>query len=78
MKTLLRAWLGEYRRIACDPGAGVLLILVGAVLLYAVIYPYPYRQEVLLDVPVAVVDLDRTAVSRRLIQSIDATQTGLR
>ena len=76
MKTLLRAWFGEYRRIACDPGAGVLLILIGAALLYALIYPYPYRQEVLLDVPVAVVDLDRTAASRRLIQAIDATQTG--
>ncbi len=76
MKTLLRAWFGEYRRIVGDPGAGVLLILIGAVLLYAVIYPYPYRQEVLLDVPVAVVDLDRTAVSRSLVQAIDATQTG--
>ena len=76
MKTLFRAWFGEYRRIIRDPGAGVLLILIGAVLLYAVIYPYPYRQEVLLDVPVAVVDLDRTDVSRRLVQAIDATQNG--
>jgi ABC-2 type transport system permease protein len=74
MTTFARAWLGEYRKIIGD--AGAVLILVGAVLLYALIYPFPYRQEVLFDVPVAVVDLDRTPLSRQLTRAIDATQTG--
>lgn len=73
MKTLLKAWIREYRRILADWGA--LMVLVGAVLLYSVAYPFPYGHEVLVDVPVAVVDLDRTALSRELTRMIDATQT---
>jgi ABC-2 type transport system permease protein len=72
MKTFSWTWLNEYRRIGNDTGA--LLILVGAVIFYALVYPFPYRQEVLTDVPVAVVDLDHTALSRQLARSVDATQ----
>ena len=41
-------WLAEYRRIFLDPGA--VLILVGALVLYAFFYPIPYRAQVLKDV----------------------------
>ena len=73
MKTLLRSWLGEYRIIFADWGA--ILILIGAVLLYCVVYPFPYRNEVLVDVPLAVVDLDRSSLSRQLTRMIDTAQT---
>ncbi len=66
----LRVCAAEFRRIASDPGA--LLILVGAVVLYAFFYPLPYVPEVLKEVPTVVVDLDGTSLSRRLARMADA------
>ncbi|MCM2256581.1 MAG: ABC transporter permease [Vicinamibacteria bacterium] len=60
----------EARRVFHDPGA--LLILAGAVALYSFFYPIPYRAQVLREVPVAVVDHDRSALSRQLIRMADA------
>jgi ABC-2 type transport system permease protein len=70
MKTLVRAFVGEYERIFRDWGA--LLILVVALVLYAFFYPIPYMPEVLKEVPVAVVDLDRSELSRHLARMLDA------
>ena len=61
--------LDEWRRIFLDPGAA--LILVGALALYAVFYPIPYRANVLERVPVVVVDEDQSDLSRRLIRMVD-------
>lgn len=61
----------EYRNIFCD--AGVLLIAVGAIFIYSTAYSLAYKNEVLRDVPVAVVDNSRTPSSRQLIRSFDAT-----
>lgn len=69
---LLRVWIAEYRRIFSD--FGVLLIFFGAIGLYSVFYPMPYRNEIVTDVPVAVVDHDRSDLSRKMIQMSDATQ----
>jgi ABC-2 type transport system permease protein len=55
-----------------DPGA--LLILVGGVLIYAFFYPIPYLPEILKKVPVAVVDLDRSPLSRRLVRMAEADE----
>lgn len=52
----------------------VRMILVGALAIYALIYPFPYTSEVMQDVPVVVVDHDNSALSRDLARRIDATQ----
>lgn len=70
MRTVFRAFLGEVRGTLRDPGA--LIVLVGAISLYAFFYPTPYRREVLKEVPVAVVDLDQTPLSRQLARMADA------
>jgi ABC-2 type transport system permease protein len=70
VKVLFRAFRDEVRGALHDPGA--LLVLVGAITLYAFFYPTPYRREVLKEVPVAVVDLDRTPLSRQLVRMADA------
>ncbi len=61
----------EYRHIFHD--GGVLLIVVGAILIYATAYSLAYRNEVLREVPVAVVDRSQTPSSRQLVRSLDAT-----
>jgi ABC-2 type transport system permease protein len=70
VKAFARALVGEYRRVFTDWGA--LLILVVALVLYAFFYPIPYTPEVLKEVPVALVDLDQSEMSRRLIRMLDA------
>ena len=70
MRALWREAVAEARRVARDPGA--LLVLAGAVVLYSVFYPIPYLPQVLREVPVAVVDLDRTPLSRQLVRMADA------
>ena len=72
MKRVFAVWWREYRSILADPGA--LLIFFGAVVFYSIVYPIPYGPEVLKEVPLAVVDLDRSALSRKLIRMVDANE----
>ncbi len=72
MKAILREAAGEARRLRRDVGA--LLVLVGAMFLYAVLYPVPYRHEVLDEVPIAIVDLDGSDMGRDLARMADAHQ----
>lgn len=50
---------------------GILLVAVLAILIYGVIYSYSYSPEILLEVPIAVVDLDKSASSREFIQTLE-------
>ena len=51
----------------------VLLVLVGGVFFYGLLYNYMYAPNVVHGVPIAVVDHSHTALSRRYIRLIDAT-----
>jgi ABC-2 type transport system permease protein len=64
-----RAFADELRAVRGDRGA--LLVLVGAVLIYALFYPLPYLPEVLKEVPAVVVDADHSALSRQLVRMLD-------
>jgi ABC-2 type transport system permease protein len=70
VKAVLRHARAEAQRVFRDPGA--LLVLVGAIFLYSFFYPIPYLPQVLREVPVAVVDQDRTPLSRQLVRMADA------
>ena len=67
---LLSAWLHALTTVVRDKG--VLLLLVGAPVLYGFFYPWFYADEVLTRVPVAVVDLDHTSLSRQITRFADA------
>lgn len=64
------AFGAEWRRVLSD--RSVLGLFVIAPLLYGIYYPQPYLGQLLRDVPIAVVDHDRTSLSRRFIQTLDA------
>ena len=72
MRRIAAAFRIEAKEMLADSGA--LLILVGAVVVYAFFYPTPYLNEVLKKVPVVVVDLDRSALSRQLARMADASE----
>lgn len=63
---------GEIHRVLRDSGALGLLVLAPVV--YAVLYPQPYLGQLIRKVPVAVVDADRTDISRRLLMELDADE----
>lgn len=52
---------------------GALLILVGAIVIYATLYAFAYKPEVLRDVPIAVVDQSKSTSSREMMRIMDAT-----
>ena len=51
----------------------VLLTIFGGVLCYAVLYPQPYLNDRTAELPLAVIDRDRSASSRQLLRWIDAS-----
>ncbi|WP_430936911.1 ABC transporter permease [Saccharicrinis sp. 156] len=65
-------FLKELKAIFTDSGA--VLILVGALLIYPVVYSFGYFNEVLSDLPIGVVDLDQTSTSRKYTNMLDASQ----
>lgn len=70
MSAVWRAFVAEATAVARDRGA--LLVLVGAIVIYAFLYPQPYRPEVLKEVPVVVGDADHSRLSRQLVRMVDA------
>lgn len=62
---------GEWRTMGTD--GGVMLVLVGALVLYSALYGFIYAPEVVKDMPIAVVNRDNTELSRALVRDIDAT-----
>lgn len=75
--TLLRnSWevmLQEVKNVAAD--WGVLLFLVGAFGSYPLLYPFTYENELVREIPVAVVDLSNSASSRQLVRMLDSTES---
>jgi ABC-2 type transport system permease protein len=69
---LRSAFAGEWRRVLADRGVFSLLII--APVFYGVFYPQPYLGQLVRKIPIAVVDDDRTPLSRRLIQAFDADE----
>jgi ABC-2 type transport system permease protein len=72
MRAIWRAARDELRAVFTD--GQVRSILLVSLVIYAVIYPLPYRAELLRDVPVVLVDNDRTTTSADLVRRIDASE----
>lgn len=51
----------------------LILTVFGGVIFYSFLYPLPYSQQLPRDQAVVVVDLDGSALSRKLIRMVDAT-----
>jgi ABC-2 type transport system permease protein len=66
------SFVDELKTIFKDKG--VLLILFFAVFAYPLVYSIAYKNNVVRDIPVTVVDLDHTSSSRQLVRMLDATK----
>jgi ABC-2 type transport system permease protein len=65
------AFAAEWRRVLALRGA--FLMLVAAPLVYGVFYPQPYLNQILRKIPIVVVDNDLSELSRRIVQTLDAS-----
>jgi ABC-type multidrug transport system, permease component len=70
--SLCMVWRREFYLVFHD--AGVMLFFFFLTIAYPVIYTIIYNPEILENIPVAVVDHSRSALSRQLTRDIDATQ----
>ncbi len=66
------SFIDELKTIFKDNGA--MLILFFAVLAYPLVYSIGYKNNVVRDIPVTVVDLDNTSTSRQMIRMFGATK----
>ncbi|WP_180125561.1 ABC transporter permease [Rhodoferax sp. BLA1] len=71
LSRLWQAWLATLKTIARDKG--LVLILGLAPLIYGFFYPWPYGTQVVTRVPVAVVDLDHSNLSRQITRYVQAS-----
>ena len=62
----------EVQRILAD--RSVLGLIVLAPIVYGALYPQPYLGQVLRGIPIAVVDQDRTELSRDLVQTLNSDE----
>ncbi len=67
-----RIFIGELRTALTD--RGVVIVILGASVFYALFYPLPYQSQVATELPVIVVDQDRSASSRDLVRRVSATE----
>lgn len=80
LKTFIKDWFRDFREIATHEfrqifsDKGVMLIFFVAGLFYPILYNIVYRNGVLEDTPIAVVDMADCAESRRFAREVDATR----
>ena len=67
----MKAFTEMLRSVLRDPGA--LLLLLAAPVLYSFFYPWPYTTQALTRVPVAIVDLDHTSLTRQIARFAQAS-----
>lgn len=72
LKQLFKVYCNEFRIVIHDPG--IIIFFLFLPLAYPVIYSLIYNPELVRDVPVVVVDNDRSDISRQLVRNFDATQ----
>ncbi|WP_280122317.1 ABC transporter permease [Duncaniella muricolitica] len=71
-KSLFRVWRRETWLVFTD--IGVMLFFFGLPLAYPIVYTLIYNPEVVTEIPTVIVDNSRTAESRDLARTLDATQ----
>ena len=68
---ILRIWYHEFTTVLRDKGIVIFILFVP--LVYPLLYSYVYTNEVVREVPLAVVDESKTALSREFIRKMDAS-----
>lgn len=77
MKTLSKlqqlSFIIRHEFLAISTSYAVLLVLMGGIFMYGLLYNYMYAPNIVTDVPIAVVDNSHSELSRNFIRWLDAT-----
>ena len=73
MKNIFSIMLLEFRKIIFDKLA-ITIIFVGTAF-YSFYYPFPYENDIVRDMPVAVVNLDKSDLSKTVVTMLDNTES---
>jgi ABC-2 type transport system permease protein len=65
------AFINEWQHVLALRGAFILLVI--APVIYGIYYPQPYLNQILRKIPIAVVDNDLSELSRRIVETLDAS-----
>lgn len=71
-KQFMDVYLREFKLVKSD--AGLLIFFLFLPFAYPIVYSLIYNPELVRDVPIVVIDNDRTPDSRRIVRMLDATQ----
>ncbi|WP_392340734.1 ABC transporter permease [Moritella marina] len=71
MNKFLALFVLEIKSVFAD--RSILLTMFGGIIMYSILYPLPYSQQVSRDAEIVVIDYDRSSVSRELIRMVNAT-----
>ena len=69
--TIGSVFVAEWQRVLALRGAFILLVI--APLVYGIYYPQPYLNQILRKIPIAIVDNDLSELSRRIVETLDAS-----
>lgn len=69
---IYRVWRHEFHNVFRDPGVMIFFLLLPV--MYPIIYTLIYNPELVREVPVVVVDFDRSPESRKYVRSLDASE----
>ncbi len=67
----ITVFLFELKRVFSD--ITIVLTIIGGVILYSFLYPQPYINQNVTSIPMSVVDLDKSDISRKIIFNLNAT-----
>lgn len=71
MKTIINIWYNEFTTVMHDKG--ILIFILFVPLCYPLLYSYVYTNEVVREVPAAVVDESNSHLSRKFLRMLDAS-----
>ncbi len=69
--SIIQVWITEFKEIMRDKG--ILIFIIFVPLCYPLLYSYVYTNEVVREVPFAVIDDSNSTKSREFIRKMDAT-----
>ncbi len=74
LATMRRSWKAEFKNIRKD--LGILSLFLGVQIFYPIVYPIPFYDghSTVRELPVAIIDNDRSVMSRTFFRMIDANE----
>jgi ABC-2 type transport system permease protein len=71
MNNIVKIWFKEYKKMFTD--GGIIMLFMVAIVIYPVLYSMTYAKETPKNVPIAIVDLNQSKLSRQVARMLDAT-----